>query len=223
VQIFFIAFPLFKKYRTGVGAVDSHVTHGASLALGVLRVRRVIEVLVTLETESVHARSRQQPRIWRTVRRMTGRTAFSPNGFMLEDKRTALFGVAPVADGILSGIHPQLLWKDRSVNVVTILTLDVSIQYAMPEWLHEISLRFGMAREAEVGILLDQQLLFDLGYVSRVTRGAGDTILVMNRAVEIQVLEIALVTRHATLGDLFRLLIGEAEDLGLVASAVNVG
>jgi len=44
----------------------------------------------------------------------------------------------------------------------------------------------------------------------------------MNRAIEVLVREIVLVARHATLGDLFRFLIGEAEDLGLIASTVNV-
>jgi hypothetical protein len=222
VLVFFIAFPLFEKDWTGVGAVDAHVTQGASLALGVLRVRRVIEVLVTLETESVHARSRQQPRICGTVGRVTRRTTFGPDGFMLENERAALFSVALVADGILRGIHAKLLGQHCSVNVMAILALDVAIQYTMPKRFHEISFRLGVAGEAKVGISFDQQLLFDLGYVSGVTRGTRDTVLVMNRAIEVLVLEIVFVARHATLGDLFRFLIGEAEDLGLIASTVNV-
>jgi hypothetical protein len=221
--LFFIAFPLFKEDRTGVGAVDAHVTHRASLALGVLRVRRVIEVLVTLQTESVHARSRQQPRIRGTVRRVTRRTTFGSNGFMLEYERTALFSVALVADRILRGIGAQLFRLCRSVHIVTILALDVAFHDSVTEWLQEIGFRFVVAAEAKIRILLDQQLFPYRRDVGGVAGSTSDAVAVVNGAIEILVLEIVLVARHATFGDLLGFLFTEAEDLGLVSAAINVG
>jgi hypothetical protein len=220
--LFFIAFPLFKEDRTGVGAVDAHVTHRASLALGVLRVRRVIEVLVALETQSVHPRARQQPRIRGTVRRMTCRTTFGPNRFMLKNKRSTLFGVTLVADRILRSIHSQLLRLNRSMHVVAILALNVTFHHLVAEWLQEISLRLVVAAEAKVRILFDQELLSDGRNVSGVAGRAGDSVLVVDGAIEILVLEIILVARHATLGDLCWILFAEAEDLFLISAAINV-
>jgi hypothetical protein len=220
--LFFIAFPLFKEDRAGVGAVDAHVTHGASLALGVLRVRRVIEVLVALEAQSVHPRARQQPRIRGTVRRVTCRTTLGPDRFMLENKRSTLFGVTLVADCILRGIRAKLLRQYRSVHVMAVLALNVAFHHAVAEWLQEVGFRFVVAGEAKVGILLDQELLSDCRNVSRVAGGTGDSVLVVYRTIEILVLEIVLVARHAALGDLFWFLVAEAEDLRLVAAAIDV-
>jgi hypothetical protein len=47
--------PLAEQNVAGVGAVNGYVTHRTSLTLCVLWVRRVIEVLVTLQAHGVHA------------------------------------------------------------------------------------------------------------------------------------------------------------------------
>ena len=58
--------------------------------------------------------------------------------------------------------------------------------------------------------------------MSGVTGSTGDSVLVVYRAIEILVLEIILVARHATLGDLCGGLLREAEDLRLIPTAINV-
>jgi hypothetical protein len=141
---------------------------------------------------------------------------------MLENKRSTLFGVTLVADRILRGIYSQLLRLCRAVHVMAILALDVAFHYPVAEWLQKIGFRFVVTSEAKVGVLLDQQLLFDCGNVSRVAGRAGDSVSVVYRAIEVLVLEIVLVARHATFGDLCWRLLGEAEDLGLISAAINV-
>jgi hypothetical protein len=205
-----------------VRAVDRRVTHGASLALRVLRMRRVIEVLVALQTKRVHSRTSQQPRIRGPVRGMAARTALRPHRLVFKYERSAFVRVTLVANGILGSIGAEALLTDRAVDVVAVLALDIAVQHAMTERLHKVGLRLVVAREAKVWRLLDQQLLFYLWNVCRVARRAAYAVLVVRRALEILVFKVVLVAGHTLIRDLLRFGIAEAEDLRLVAAAIDV-
>ena len=78
------------------------------------------QVRVTVEAHVLNLRTREHPRIRRTMRLMTRLASFVTNGLMFEGEGSALIAVAIEASGFIRAETLRHRSADRSVRVVTI-------------------------------------------------------------------------------------------------------
>lgn len=78
--------------EAGVG----HIVRRRRLGINAVTLpAEVAQPVVTLQTQCEHNRAPQQPRIHRSMRRVTRLAAIDANSRVLEQKGTALVGMAP--------------------------------------------------------------------------------------------------------------------------------
>lgn len=146
--------------------VDLHMTSRAVVVLRVqimLRTSRlngphVVRDAVTSQTELRDGAELQQPRMRRTMRRVTSRTAISLQRRMFESERALLVCVTLNARGVGAGGQSRLLEFKTTVRVVTITALHHSFENLVMKRLVEIGLRFRVATDAELRLARLQQV-----------------------------------------------------------------
>lgn len=158
---------------------------------------------------------------------MTHGASFNPDGFVLEDERSALVRVTLVADKVLVRNRPELAVSDgplvsgRAVRIVAIGALDQPFIDPMTEWLLEIRPLFNVARVAQARLLADQQE-FRLRVMNRMAARATDAVLIVPRAQEVALFETRFMAGQTLLADFVGLRRLEAEDLAFVPAAFDV-
>jgi len=137
------------------------VTRGAIPVLLILVMRRsdrfqrpnaVIDA-VAGQAELINRAVLKQPRIRRSVRRVTGLTAFGLDWCMLVYERTLLVGVALDTRGIRARRQPGLLQLETAMRIVAIAAAHRTFQHFVMERHVERWLHFAMAAEAELWVV----------------------------------------------------------------------
>ena len=108
---------------------------------------------VTSQAQLVHGAVPQQPRVRRSVRRMTGRAPFGLDRRVLEGKRSLLINVALDAGCIGATGEPGLFGFEASVRVVTIAATHRAFQHFVMERHIELRLDFVMTAGAKLRIV----------------------------------------------------------------------
>ena len=163
--------------------------------------------VVALQTKGKDDGPRQQFGIHGAVRVVAHPAAFHAHGGMLINKRPALVDVtfqagALIVERLLHHVrtlsHPPS-GGEGAVGIVTVAALHETFIHAMFGGHFELSADTGVARIAEIVLLLGEQLLGRGGMVDGVTAGASHVVLGMLGALDIGLIEIFLVTRQAGL------------------------
>lgn len=170
-----------------IGAVDRRVAERTRLIF----LRQVVErgsrgraasihaEGMAFETEQVHLRTFQQPRIGGAVWYMARNTAFNFHRLVLENEWTLLVGVALETDQILRCRGAQLASLKTPVRIVAVAALHHSFVHSVMEGAGELLLGLQMAAVAEARLLLLHQELAFLGVMRIVAICAADIVLQM--------------------------------------------
>ena len=178
------------------------------------------------------------------MRCMTRRAAFGLDRRVLERKRSLLVYVTLEASGIRARRQTGLLRFESAVRVVTVAATHRAFQNFVMERHAELRLNFAVTTRAQLRIVRLQhangrksrllgvrsrwqqvrtrRVAADLVSMGRVTIDAANVVAPVLAAAEVVALFLAGVTRKTSLGDLFRSLTSEGDDLRLVAAAVDV-
>jgi len=172
-----------------------------------------------LVAQSGDSRHIQQTRVLGSVGRMASRASLHLDGCMFEHERSARLGVALGANRVLIGGGLQIVVSEGPVNVVTVAALDQAFVHLVMEGHVEVRLDVGVALEAELGLTGLQQVLI-LGGMNIVTADAAHIGLGVGCASEVLVL--AFVAAQALLVHFGSRCLGGIEDLGDIATAIDV-
>lgn len=195
------------------------------------RPSEAIRAVVTLETHREHDGASQQARIRRTVRRVTRLAAVYPYRGVLEDERTALFGVAFEAGLFIRECLRDHPWSrrhsprrsKRTVRIVAIRTIHESFVDPMLEWQIELRSDIGVTSVAELTLGLCQQPLGRLRFVDGVTGRTGHSIQGVLGPADIRAAERFAVTRKAGVENTPGRKLRERDNRGLASVRVHVG
>lgn len=152
---------------------------------------------VALQAEQIYVAHLQHVRVWPTVGNVAGLAPLDFYRLVLEHIGPLLVGMALVADKILGGRGTHLLWFHRSVDVMTVATLNQTFIHAMVERHIELRLLSEMARIAKLGLRLCEQKIRIAAVMWRVAGDATDAILRMFRIDCIHVLRAASMADQA--------------------------
>ena len=142
---------------------------------------------------------------------------------MLEDEGAHRVGMAFGADRELSGGGPNLVTGFGAVRIMAVAALDEPDIDAMAIWPGKFGLLRGMTSIAQRRLRLRQHEINVVGFVRAMTTGATDTIRQVFRLGEVLRFQTRLVALGADRCRLRRAQIFEADDLGDVAAAIDVG
>ena len=173
------------------------------------------------------------------MRRMTSDAPIGLHWSMLVNKRALLVRVTLDAGGVSAGGEACLFEFKTAVRIVAVAALHRAFQHLVMERQVELVLGFAMATEAKLWLAFAEQLQIRkpgllrvcLGNedvrsrelpaswlrVGRVAVGASDVVAPVFAAAEVVVFLAAGVTTQTRLGDLFRRLVFERDDLRWVA------
>ena len=182
-------------------------THGKSMAF---------------ETQQVYLRTFQQARIGRSVRCVACRTPFNFDRFVFKGVRSGFVRVAREANQILRPCSAQLARLETAVLIVAVRALHQSLVHAVMEGTVELLLLVQVACVAQIRLPSFQQKLALFGMVRVVAVGAAHSILQVDGTREIAMLFAILVAVQAARAYLLRRNALERENLGLVASALDM-
>src|SRR5208282_3098122 len=177
-----IGSPLLEKDIAEVGPVNLVVTHGAGLILRRLIVcgpgwsagRQRGRESVALQAEHVDGHHFEEPGIGGTVGCVTSAAAFGLHRHMLVDEGSLLIDVALVADEIAAGQRPQLKDSSGPMRVVAVVALHQTLVDPVVIGFGKICLGRGVACVAQLGLALDQQVLFVLSVMGIVAVETSD-------------------------------------------------
>jgi hypothetical protein len=158
---------------------------------------------VALQAEQIYVAHLQHVRIRATMSAVAGLASLDLYRLVLEHIRPLLVGMALEADKILGGRGAHLLRFHRSVDVMTVATLNQTFIHAMVERHIELRLLSEMARIAKLGLRLCEQKIRIAAVMWRVAGDATDAILRMFRIDCIHVLRAASMARQAALVNVF--------------------
>lgn len=160
--------------------MDGDVTHRASLVLHRLVVRRSLRSLcreaVTLQAHQIDLADPQEPRIRRSMRRVTRRAPFGLYRDMLVNVRPALIRMTLIADGVPARQRSHLPQRSGAMNVVAVVALDQAFVDAVMVRLGEVGFGGNVAAVAEFGLGAHEEMLRLLGFVRRMTIHAANII-----------------------------------------------
>ena len=227
--------------------MDLRVTGGAILVsrrrliMKIRSVRRpnLVRVAVTLEAELPHARTCQQFRVRRTVRRVTRRAAFNLQRRMLKYERSLLVCVTFQTPGISSCRKPRLLQFKTTMRVVTIAAFHHAFEHFVMKRPAELCFRFAVTTDAELRLTSAQHVrrehiaIASLCFrqecvrsgigragghrVCRVAINAANVVAPVLAAAEVVVFFLAGMATQAGLRSLFRRFRFERNDLLWIA------
>jgi hypothetical protein len=129
---------------------------------------------MALQAEHVHEADFEKPRVGGTVGSVATAAAFGFHRYMLVNKRPLLIDMALVANGIAARQSAHLPDGCCSMWAMTVIALHQTLIDAMVEGLGEIGLGRDVAAVAQLGLALDQEVLFLRGVVRRVAIEAAD-------------------------------------------------
>ncbi len=124
---------------------------------------------VALQAEHVHDADFQQPGIGGTVGGVATGAALGLHRHVLVDERSLLVDVALVTNGIPARQTPHLFYSCRAVRVMAVGALHQAFIHPVMKGFGKVRLGGSMAAVAQLGLLLNQQILLALGVVRRVT------------------------------------------------------
>ena len=141
--------------------MDLHVTRRTIVVLRVLIMlwtrgfhrAHVMRNAVTSQAQLIYRAVLQQPRVRRTVRRVTGRAAFGLDRRVFERKRSLLVCVAPDACSICSCGQPGLPRLKSTVRVMTVAAAHRAFQNLVMEGRGELRLHLVVAAGAKLRIV----------------------------------------------------------------------
>ena len=142
---------------------------------------------------------------------------------MLKNEWPHGIGVALGADRKLSRGRAYLTTRSRPVRIVAIAALDQSHVHAMTIRPGKLSLLGRVASETKLGLRLHQHEVNVGGFMRAVTSGAADAVGQVLGLGEILCLQAGLMALSADGRCLGRAQCLEANDLGDVATAIDVG
>lgn len=178
---------------------------------------------MTAQAEKVDIVNLQQSGIGRPMRRVAREATFVCLDWgVLENERAHRIRVAFRADCKLARCRPHLVTCLRAVRVVAITTLNETDIDSMPVRPGKLRFLSCMAAVAELSLRLHQHEVYVGGFVRAVTTGATYAIRQMFRFREVLGFNAGLMTLSADCGSLGRAEGFEPDDLGDVASAINV-
>lgn len=179
----------------GIRSVNRDMTHGASLVLlrlivkrGNSRRRGIYRQRVALKAEQVYLTAFQQPRIRRPMRRMTNYASFRFHRSVLEHKWTGLVGVTGEANLILSRRGAELPGQESAVRIVAISASNQPFVHSMMKGFGELWLDLVVASVAKHGLRDGEESAFHSGMVRRMTIDAAHIVLEVFRAKKVGVL-----------------------------------
>ncbi len=211
--------------------MDLSVAHGACLVFGRLIVGRsrrraccAVHVRsVTTQTEKVDIVDLQQSRISRAVRRVARQATFIRlYRCMLEDEGPHRIRVAFRADRKLTCRRPYLMARLRTVRIMAVTALNETNIDTMAVRPRELRLLLRVAPEAQLGLRLHQHEVNVVRFVRAVTTGTAYAVGQVFRFREILGLKAGLMTLSTDCRGLGRAQCLESDDLGDIASAINM-
>lgn len=124
----------------------------ARLVVKIRCVRRadLVRVAVTLQAELAHARTIQQLRIRRTVRRMTRRTAFHFQRRVLENEWSLLVRMTLQTTRVGASRQTRLFELKAAVWIVTIAALHQPFEHLVMKRPAKLGLRFTVTTDTEL-------------------------------------------------------------------------
>jgi hypothetical protein len=157
---------------------------------------------MALQTEQVHIAHPKHVNVRASVRNMARRAPLNLHWLVLEDKWPLLVGMAAKANRILRRCMPHLFRQNRSVDVVTVATVNQPLINAVVERHLELRPLLQMAGIAKLRLGFYQQELSSFRVVRRVTGNAANAILGVHRVDGVHVLRPTRVTTYSLGGDL---------------------
>jgi hypothetical protein len=127
-----------------------------------------------LQAQHVDEANFEKPRVGGPVGSVATAAAFGFHRYMLVNERPLLIDVALVANGIAARQGAHLPDGCGSMGAVTVVALHQALIDAVVEGLGEIGLGRDVAAVAQLGLALDQEVLFLSGVVRRVAIEAAD-------------------------------------------------
>jgi len=202
------------------------MAHGAGLIFRRLIVRGSGRPLsgegVALETEQVHQADFEEPGTSGAVGRMTAAATLSLHRDMLVDERPLLVDVALIANGISAGQGPCLAHGRRPVRVMAITALHQTFIDPVVIRLGKVGFGRDMTSITQLGLALDQQVLFLLRVMGRVAVEATDIAAGVRGFREPPLLMTLTVTAQAACAGFLTGVFLEHEYFGFVAAAGDV-
>ena len=157
------------------------------------------------------------------MRRVTGEaTLVGLHRRVLKDEGSHGVGVALGADCKLTRRRPHLMAGLRAVGIVTVTALDETNIDAVAIGPRELRLLLRVAAIAQLGLRLDQHKVDVSRFMRAVTTGATNAVSQVFRFRKILGLKAGLMTLRTDCRGLGRAECLEPDDLGDVASAINV-
>jgi len=175
---------------------------------------------MALVAKLIDVRHVQQARVLRPVGCMAGQASLSPDGSVFVYERTAGLDMALGADGILVSSRLDVVVAECAVSVMAVTALDDAFIHLVVEGHVEGRLDVGMALEAEFRLRGDQKLGVRHRLVNAVATEAAYVCLGVRGTKEIRM--SSCVAAEAGLGDLRGRELVEANDLGDIATTIDV-
>ncbi len=212
--------------------MDLRVAHGARLILGGLVVirpyrpaRSSVHVwCMATEAKEVDVIDLKQTRISGSVRRVTGQATFiGLYRGVFEDEWAHGVGVTLGAHRKLPGRGTHLVADFSPVRVMAVTALYESDVHAVTIGPGELGLLCCMTSKAQLSLWLLQHEIDISGTVRAVAGGATDAVRQVFGLGKVLRLQARLMTSGADRSGLGRTQRFEANDLGWIAAAINVG
>lgn len=156
------------------------------------------------------------------MRRVATRATFLFHRDVLECERAHCFAMTVGANGKLAGCGSQLPTHETAVWIMAVAALDQPNIDTMSVRAIEFRFLLCVAPITKQRLLILEQVVGLGGMVGRMAGEASDSVLEVNRATEIDVLQTAFMTLEAALACLRGRQLREANDLRRVATALNV-
>ena len=129
---------------------------------------------MALQTEHVYQAHFEEPRIGGTVGRVATAAALGLHRHMLVDEGPLLVDMALVANGIPGRQGPRLPHSRCPMRVVAVIALHQTLVDPVVIGLGKICFGGRMASVAQLGLALNEQVVFFLGMVGRVAIETAD-------------------------------------------------
>ncbi len=188
------------------------------------------DAVVAFQAHCEYGRTAEQPRIRTSMRVMAARTTFHSHRRVLEDKGSALVGMALHTGNVVAesaGNHAGRLRDAPSrgrgaVRVMAVRALDRALVDAVLEGKIEARADIGVALVANLFLAFGEQMTGLLRVVNRMAVDAADLGGRMRRAANVHLAEVLGVTAQAAVQHLTGFEEREADDFRCIAQAFEV-
>ena len=177
---------------------------------------------MALQTEHVPLAHLEESGIGGSVGRVATGAALGLDGHVLVDERPLFVDMALEADGVSAGERADLAHGRGSVRIMAVIALHQALIHAVVKRFGKIRFGRGMTAVAQLGLGLDEQVLFFFGVMGRVAVDTADVAAGVARFRKMRLpMAFAMATQAARTGLLSRLP-RETENPGFVAAPGNV-